>query len=92
MRIEISFARNRPRSGCGVDIIDYDDEFKRRLMAFLEHEGKHWQSSELRVVHESVRGLSGAIERVCPEEGGHPFQIVINVGGEVDNSAGPHLY
>lgn len=92
MKVEISLHRCRPKVGGGIDVVNYDVPFMQRLEAYVEAEEKPWQDSDLKVLHKAVKDLSGVIERVCPAEGEKPFQIVIDVTGEVDNSPGPRLY
>jgi hypothetical protein len=92
MKIEVVHRRDHPKSGGGIDVTTYDDTFMRRMQDYIETENKLWQNSDLRRFHQALRDLVDVIERVCPKEGERPFEVVIRVEGEIDNSPGPRLY
>jgi hypothetical protein len=97
MKIEIDFARNRPKVGGGVDIVGFDREFQKKLEDFMEREleedpGMHFRDSAYHDFRKAYGDLIRVVERILPEETETPFQIVINVKGEVDHSPGPRLY
>ena len=97
MKIELSFHRNRPKVGGGVDVVNYDKAFQQKLEVFLEQEMRdnpdmNYRDSAYADLRECHTGLVRAIERILPKESEKPFQIVIDVTGEIDNSPGPRLY
>lgn len=97
MKIELTITRRRPKVGGGLNIINYDQEFKQRLEDYLERESYDHPDMNLKdsAYYDLRKGydtLIRAIERILPQETEKPFQVVISVEGEVDNSPGPKLY
>lgn len=97
MKIEITLSRNRPKVGGGVTIVNFDQEFTQKLEDFVEKEANESPTMNIKdsAYYDLRKGydtLTRALERILPQETEKPFQVVINVEGEVDNSPGWKLY